>query len=73
MGPKEKQKYHDLAFQVKEAHFKAHPEWRWCSKERKKSLSGGEENNALFVVVIQCFVAVSDELFGLAEHHDNFM
>lgn len=23
--------------QVKEAHFKAHPDWKWCSKERKKS------------------------------------
>ena len=23
--------------QVKEAHFKAHPDWKWCSKDRKKS------------------------------------
>ncbi|GCC40004.1 hypothetical protein chiPu_0023523, partial [Chiloscyllium punctatum] len=37
LGPKEKQKYHDLAFQVKEAHFKAHPDWKWCNKDRKKS------------------------------------
>ncbi|XP_069118802.1 protein capicua homolog [Argopecten irradians] len=37
LGPKEKQKYHDLAYQVKEAHFKAYPDWKWCSKERKKS------------------------------------
>lgn len=37
LGPQEKQKYHDLAFQVKEAHFKAHPEWKWCSKDRRKS------------------------------------
>ena len=22
---------------MKEAHFKAHPEWKWCSKERRKS------------------------------------
>ena len=22
---------------MKEAHFKAHPDWKWCSKERKKS------------------------------------
>ncbi|GAB1603243.1 protein capicua homolog isoform X1 [Argonauta hians] len=35
--PRDKQKYHDLAFQVKEAHFKAHPDWKWCSKDRKKS------------------------------------
>ncbi|KAL2083846.1 hypothetical protein ACEWY4_019364 [Coilia grayii] len=41
LGPKEKQKYHDLAFQVKEAHFKAHPDWKWCNKERKKSSSDG--------------------------------
>lgn len=27
-------------FQVKEAHFKAHPEWKWCSKDRRKSSSG---------------------------------
>jgi hypothetical protein len=25
------------AFQVKEAHFKAHPDWKWCSKDRRKS------------------------------------
>ncbi|XP_046344637.2 protein capicua homolog isoform X3 [Haliotis rufescens] len=37
LGPKEKQKYHDLASQVKEAHFKAHPDWKWCSKDRKRS------------------------------------
>ena len=24
-------------FQVKEAHFKAHPDWKWCSKDRRKS------------------------------------
>ena len=23
--------------QVKEAHFKAHPDWKWCNKDRKKS------------------------------------
>ncbi|XP_060777522.1 protein capicua homolog isoform X3 [Neoarius graeffei] len=44
LGPKEKQKYHDLAFQVKEAHFKAHPDWKWCNKDRKKSSS--ESRNA---------------------------
>uniref|UniRef100_A0A671NFI1 Capicua transcriptional repressor a n=1 Tax=Sinocyclocheilus anshuiensis TaxID=1608454 RepID=A0A671NFI1_9TELE len=41
LGPKEKQKYHDLAFQVKEAHFRAHPDWKWCNKDRRKSLSEG--------------------------------
>ncbi|XP_061927814.1 putative transcription factor capicua isoform X12 [Apis cerana] len=37
LGPEEKQKYHDLASEVKEAHFKAHPDWKWCSKDRRKS------------------------------------
>ncbi|XP_026477343.1 uncharacterized protein LOC113383295 isoform X3 [Ctenocephalides felis] len=37
LGPEEKQKYHELASEVKEAHFKAHPEWKWCSKDRRKS------------------------------------
>ncbi|XP_059411721.1 protein capicua homolog isoform X2 [Carassius carassius] len=41
LGPKEKKKYHDLAFQVKEAHFRAHPDWKWCNKDRRKSLSEG--------------------------------
>ena len=26
--------------QVKETHFKVHPEWKWCSKERRKSAGG---------------------------------
>ncbi|XP_059163863.1 protein capicua homolog isoform X3 [Physella acuta] len=37
LGPEEKQRYHDLAARVKEAHFKAHPDWKWCSKDRKRS------------------------------------
>lgn len=37
LGPEEKQQYHNLATQVKEAHFKAHPDWKWCSKDRRKS------------------------------------
>uniref|UniRef100_A0A8W8KR95 HMG box domain-containing protein n=1 Tax=Magallana gigas TaxID=29159 RepID=A0A8W8KR95_MAGGI len=37
LGPNEKQKYNELANQVKEAHFKAHPDWKWCSRDRKKS------------------------------------
>ena len=32
--------------QVKEAHFKAHPEWKWCAKERRKSSSGSTDNKA---------------------------
>lgn len=30
---------HLLDLQVKEAHFKAHPDWKWCNKDRKKSSS----------------------------------
>ncbi|KAL0123954.1 hypothetical protein PUN28_006048 [Cardiocondyla obscurior] len=37
LGQEEKQKYHELASEVKEAHFKAHPDWKWCSKDRRKS------------------------------------
>jgi len=40
LSPEGKKKYQDLANQVKEAHFKAHPEWKWCSKserQRRKS------------------------------------
>ncbi|XP_013066792.2 protein capicua homolog isoform X1 [Biomphalaria glabrata] len=37
LGPDEKQLYHDLAAKVKEAHFKAYPDWKWCSKDRKRS------------------------------------
>ncbi|VDK87136.1 unnamed protein product [Litomosoides sigmodontis] len=40
LGPEEKQKYHDLATQVKEAHFRAHPDWKWCSREKKKATNG---------------------------------
>lgn len=31
---------------MKEAHFKAHPEWKWCSKDRKKSSSSGKDGSA---------------------------
>ena len=44
LGQEEKQQYHDLALQVKEAHFKAHPEWRWCQKERRKSSSSARSD-----------------------------
>lgn len=37
LDPDGKNHYHVLASEVKEAHFKAHPEWKWCSKDRKKS------------------------------------
>lgn len=41
LDPDQKQKYHELASEVKEAHFKAHPEWKWCSKDRRKSSGSG--------------------------------
>lgn len=41
LKPEEKAQYHELASSVKDAHFKAHPEWKWCSKDRKSS-SGGK-------------------------------
>ncbi|KAL1379298.1 hypothetical protein pipiens_003816 [Culex pipiens pipiens] len=43
LKPEEKTKYHELASEVKEAHFKAHPEWKWCSKDRRKSSSSAKD------------------------------
>ncbi|XP_068917305.1 protein capicua homolog isoform X5 [Tenebrio molitor] len=40
LGPEQKKEYHQLASEVKEAHFKAHPEWKWCNKDRRKSSTG---------------------------------
>lgn len=40
LAPERKKKYHELASEVKEAHFKAHPEWKWCNKDRRKSSTG---------------------------------
>ena len=39
MSTDDKKKYHELATGIKEEHFKAHPEWKWCSSERKASKS----------------------------------
>jgi hypothetical protein len=44
LKPDEKTKYHELASEVKEAHFKAHPEWKWCSKDRRKSSSSTKDS-----------------------------
>lgn len=41
LGSDGKTQYHVLASEMKEAHFKAHPEWKWCSKDRKKSTGAG--------------------------------
>jgi len=35
----QRKEYHNLANQVKEAHYKAHPDWRWSSKEKRRSRS----------------------------------
>uniref|UniRef100_A0A8R1HPK6 HMG box domain-containing protein n=1 Tax=Caenorhabditis japonica TaxID=281687 RepID=A0A8R1HPK6_CAEJA len=35
LAPDQKAEYHKLATQVKEAHFKAHPDWKWSTKEKK--------------------------------------
>ncbi|EGT46728.1 CBN-GEI-3 protein [Caenorhabditis brenneri] len=35
LQPDQKAEYHKLATQVKEAHFKAHPDWKWSNKEKK--------------------------------------
>ncbi|XP_047738209.1 uncharacterized protein LOC108674309 isoform X2 [Hyalella azteca] len=37
LKPEEKQKYQSLATEIKEHHYKAHPDWKWCSKDRRKS------------------------------------
>ncbi|CAN7942987.1 unnamed protein product [Ixodes pacificus] len=73
LNPSEKQQYHDLAFKVKEAHFKAHPDWKWCSRDRKKSSLGGPQCKD----VRKC-LSTSDDLGGtlasgdsLDQHEDN--
>lgn len=44
LNSEQKTKYHELASEVKEAHFKAHPEWKWCSKDRRKSSSSTKDS-----------------------------
>ncbi|VVC31795.1 Hypothetical protein CINCED_3A006117 [Cinara cedri] len=41
LEPDQKQKYHELANEVKDAHFKTYPTWKWCSKDRRKSSGSG--------------------------------
>lgn len=43
LKPEEKNRYHELASEVKEAHFRTYPEWKWCSKDRRKSSSSGKD------------------------------
>lgn len=51
----EKTKYHELASEVKEAHFKAHPEWKWCSKDRRKSSSSTKDSQISSVDGVDSF------------------
>ncbi|XP_037041060.1 putative transcription factor capicua isoform X2 [Bradysia coprophila] len=44
LGSDGKNQYHVLASEMKEAHFKAYPEWKWCSKDRKKSSSSNKDS-----------------------------
>ncbi|XP_055330555.1 protein capicua homolog [Paramacrobiotus metropolitanus] len=39
-----KKEYQKLAGQIRDAHFKAHPDWKWTSKDRKKSSSRRDED-----------------------------
>ena len=34
-----------VSSQVKEAHFRAHPDWKWCTKDRKKSPRKGSDRS----------------------------
>ncbi|CAG0888641.1 unnamed protein product [Cyprideis torosa] len=44
LAAEEKKEYHKLASQVKEAHYRAHPKWKWCSKDRRKSSSSARSD-----------------------------
>lgn len=46
LKPEEKNRYHELASEVKEAHFRTYPEWKWCSKDRRKSSSSGKDGRS---------------------------
>lgn len=50
LGKEEKEKYNEQAFKVKEAHFKKHPDWKWCSKgtgsvSSDKDISEGNDSS----------------------------
>lgn len=47
LGQSEKQKYVELAQKVKEAHYRLHPEWRWCSKSGNKAAGSAGPSLAL--------------------------
>ena len=39
LKPEHKQKYYDLALEVKKAHFEAYPEWKWTNKFNGRHLT----------------------------------
>ena len=47
---------------MKEAHFKAHPEWKWCAKERRKSSSGSVDKATSSSGVAQLGLDECDDL-----------
>ncbi|KAB7498571.1 putative transcription factor capicua [Armadillidium nasatum] len=45
LKPEEKTKYQSLASEIKETHYKAHPDWKWCSKDRRKSSTSSSKGD----------------------------
>ncbi|XP_068733422.1 protein capicua homolog isoform X2 [Montipora capricornis] len=71
LGPQAKQKYQDLAAQVKEAHFRAYPHWKWCTKDRKKSPRKGSDRSesADSIDGSEFHVVSSDEQEGVFDNN----
>uniref|UniRef100_A0A1I8MG44 Uncharacterized protein n=1 Tax=Musca domestica TaxID=7370 RepID=A0A1I8MG44_MUSDO len=46
LKPEEKAPYNELASSYKDAHFKLHPDWKWCNKNRRKSSSSSKGSAA---------------------------
>lgn len=44
LGEEEKKQYKHLATQVKDAHFKRHPDWKWCSKGSSSNQAAGADD-----------------------------
>lgn len=65
LGSDGKTQYHVLASEMKEAHFKAHPEWKWCSKDRKKST--GSVKDAAAASAAQAKEAAASSVAAVAE------
>ena len=39
--------FFSFVFKVKEAHYRKHPEWKWCNKEKKKLGRKGERRSSI--------------------------